>query len=360
MIHVEAPAKLFQCDRSKSASGSWPAFLGDADDAKIEETCSKLERHFDGIVLSFANIIRRYDTRTTSAETANNFANIESYLTHLKVPIYVLGIGLQASHDNVWPPLLSLLNTINQRAALFAVRGEQTRDWLHKKGFTNAKALGCPSMFAFPKNIVSIEPPSRLLRFSTAGHITRSTRGLDSIAFLQRIAAETDANYIFQNDIISVVGRQDQPFAFDDATCSLDRAFIDARLDSYVKWQGRKFSGYYFFRDPSSWRSFAHQQDVYLGDRFHGGVAFLQAGRPALIASADERVDEMVAYFDLPSISVAKAAAQPVKQSVGEHLNDEVLARFKDTYRRRLHNFLTECAAVGLEFADREAALSLL
>lgn len=362
LFHVEAPAKTFDCDRSGSCFGHLPQLSNDYD---VEIACKEIEAGYDALVVSFDNIIRNWNPDKDLDTTKGKFDRVSTFVENLRIPVYVLGIGVQHYPDpnSIWAPLLRLLRAVNDKAALFGVRGEGTRDWLHGIGLTNAKAIGCPSMFAFARNVLSAEPITIVADapVGTAGHFggTQNERKRASMEMLRRVSTETRAAYVFQNDLFSLCRRDDHPEAYEEATGLLNKAFIDEQVRRLAGSQV-SFREYYYFRDAPRWRVFAHHQALYLGDRFHGGVAYWQAGRPALIAGADERVKEMTSYFDLPFIHVNEAATQPVSVSIEKYLNAGAIRRMRETYVRRLADYVRVCEEAGLEFSSRDMIERLL
>ena len=359
LIHEEAPAKIFAHDDEASCLGLWP-LIAFEDGAVIRRACRAIERDFDAVIYSFANIIRTYDHVLPArlAEIELEYRSAAAYLRYLRIPVHILGVGMQdelpVDRSGLWPPLLDLLVAANRRAGLFTVRGEATRRWLERMGFRTAKALGCPSLFAYPDNLLGIEPPGEVRLVTAGGHLHRAPRGQAGFPFLQRLAAETDCDYVFQNDLISLAGKEDDAHAYDDATFRVSHSFVERRLRGYGRWVGPSFRHYHYFRSTGAWRAYAAGRDLFVGDRFHGGVAFLQAGRPAIFVQGDIRVEELTAFFDLPTVRLAEAGSTPVRDLVDRLLSVEALERMKTTYRRRLADFRLASEAVGLRFA-REA-----
>jgi len=354
IIHGEAAIKTFAFDPGRSCIGYFP----DASKATLEQGVAEVERRFDAVIASFSNIIRTRVPEERMEKEGAKLDIVSDYLERLKIPVYVLGIGIQdvPEPDKVWAPLRRLLLAADKHARLFGVRGLTTEKWLRSIGCTKAVAIGCPSLFAFPANVMRIAPPQigPGMRVGTAGHIGAAPRKRASVTMLQRIAGETTADYVFQNDLFPLTGGDKaRPGSYDDATASVDRSFIEPLIRRSAKWDGALFRGYYFFREPGRWRTYAHDRDLYYGDRFHGGVAFLQAGRPALIAGKDARVSELASFFDLPHIGVDEAAQIPVADAVADRLGKASLDRFKTTYVRRLADYVRACEAAGLEFQNR-------
>ncbi len=166
MIHAEAPARILEFDRVRSCFISSRALILD-DHWMPEQIAAEMDKRFDLVVFSAANTIRP------------NFApgSFAAVLRALRCDFVALGMGMQdalpASKDGMHQNLLDLLDVCNSKALLFGVRGLETERWLKAVGYGRARALGCPSLFVYPKTILRIRAsePQQLRRAVTAGYI---------------------------------------------------------------------------------------------------------------------------------------------------------------------------------------------
>lgn len=364
MIHAEAAAKTFACDRSLSCFGRWPRVVG-RPQAHVQEMMKRIERDFDAVVLSFANIIQTFDSATEERMQSllDSFENTAIYVEQLNIPVFALGIGLQnelpPERSAVAPKLLRLLQAINDKGAIFGVRGETTERWLHSIGLTKAKALGCPSMFAYPRNILAIRPPAGPDGvWAAAGRLQNRGKQGERVDLLKTIGDAFAADYVFQNDLFLLTHGHDDEAVYDDATGELNRAFI-LRLTRARAGFESPFRSHYFFRDPNRWRMFASMRRAYVGDRFHGGVAFMQAGKPAVILQSDARVRELTDILGIPTLPIADLTPDNVQRKVLDALSADRLAAFKTIYLKRLRAYVSACEHAGLSFVDRDLIQSL-
>lgn len=95
---------------------------------------------------------------------------------------------------------------------------------------------------------------------------------------------------------------------------------------------------------------------LFLGDRFHGAVAALQAGVPALIIRDDLSVAELTEFFGIPNLPVTDLGNIGLDELVSRQLSEESLARFKEIYRQRLAAFLETFRELGIPLAITEPA----
>lgn len=360
MIHVEAPARMFASDRKNSCSASLQAIALD-DDGQETARSFRYSRLFDGVCMSFANIIRGYKDvdETTGDEMGEGWEKLARFIEQVDVPIYVFGVGLQdelaPERAAIPPALFTLLETMNRKARLFGARGELTEQWLHSVGLKNAVALGCPSFYLYPRNVMAVRSPelSAYSRVGSGGRLN-GHKAKARAGVMDALARTFRCDYVFQNDFVRVLSASEAAEVYDDATGLLDHTFVRDRTQVLLG-SSPPFDAYYLFRDPRSWRMYAHAREAYVGDRLHGGVVFLQTGRPALILQADARVREMTAYYDVPTLAVNDLRDVDMLKSVQRAMSPEAMGRFKETYQRRLRTFVEICEGAGLSFADRPA-----
>ena len=109
-----------------------------------------------------------------------------------------------------------------------------------------------------------------------------------------------------------------------------------------------RFQRYYYFHEAGAWRQAALRHDVYIGDRFHGGVAALQAGVPAIFLSHDNRVAELTEHFGLPHLTTRAFARKGLAAVMDEYLAPEAIHRMKTLHAQRSREFFAVMARAGL------------
>lgn len=345
MIHRMAMIQMVKCDRARSSQLNIFKMISTL--KSVEKVADIINTHFDGMMMTMSNILR------PDAQEPD----IAALVRALKVPVYCLGIGLQGDlpkgNANVLTPdVRDLVFALEESAALFGVRGEQTSDWLRSIGIKNAKALGCPSMFAYPRNILSIESPEKYDRIITAGHLKLTSDQKSRGHRLMHGFTNTSPSYVFQGEIAQFKDLLDIPGIYDEATQTLDASSVNNVINQKCRVQ-TPFGKYYSFGESSAWRQACTKYDVYVGDRIHGGVAAMQVGVPALVLHADTRVQELTSYHGIPSCSLEEFARVGVRRAIEGYLNGDAISSFKERYRSVLHNFESECASAGLNLSNR-------
>lgn len=343
IIHAEAPAKIF----AKSPSGSTYGNLAEILQVIGTDFATRMSRSFDMVIISMANFIRPDHDGT---RLLNSLKALED-----KVPVAVLGCGLQGNHklSDMMPGNAALIDWFNQNAVIFGVRGTKTANWLHDNGFKNADVLGCPSLYAYPHSIMGLDGATArgkgaAAEVMTAGYIKIANgavapRGVE----LARAFRKISASYVFQ----------DEPWSFGNLVQMrglYNEGNNEFRADLLNDWLGQQAGGklpfkrYYYFNEAGAWRHAALRHDVYVGDRFHGGVAALQAGVPAIFLSHDNRVAELTEHFGLPHLTTKAFARKGLSAVLEEYLSPQVMQAMKTLYQQRSREFLAVTARAGL------------
>lgn len=344
IIHAEAPARMLRKDPEGSAVGNLAALqraLGDGYRAAMAA-------QFDMIVISLANFIR------PDLEGHRLFDALEAL--DGAVPFVVLGAGLQGEFalEDLRASNRDLIALLNERAALFGVRGQRTAAWLAGQGWHNTRVLGCPSLYAYPQSILAIDGSAarakgQAANVMTAGHLSlRHGAITERGRHLAEAFADIQASYVFQDEIFAYPGFRHDRFGYNEGNNIIPPRKLN-------RWLSRKsgvpinFNRYYYFAEAGAWRQASMLHDVYVGDRFHGGVAALQAGQPAIFLKHDNRVSELTAHFDLPALPTAEFAEMGLAAVLETYLAPARLTQMKETYRRRHGEFTAALAEVGLE-----------
>ena len=333
MLHGEAPTRILQMDRKHSCYVSAKSLIVDLGWSP-DDVAKELSKKFDLVVFSTANMIRSdFDPGGTAA-----------ILESLTIDFVVLGMGMQtplpASLNSLHSGLIALLNICNKKASIFGVRGLETENWLKSVGFNNACALGCPSLYVYPQNILNMQAPNpyKIKSALTAGYISARTPRSQAIINLFK---DVNSHYVMQDEIAAL--RQmteltEAQYLYNDATGELNKDIMQNILEK-IHYKPMPFNSYRWFQDPNAWRVFASQFDCYIGDRLHGGVAAIQTGVPSILISEDQRVTEVADFNGIPNASIEDIKNLQLTDVVAEHLSTEKIQYFKHMYFNRFINF---------------------
>lgn len=252
---------------------------------------SRINAEFDHFVVPLANAFR--------PEFAPRLERLAELIEGLKIPVTVTGIGAQAAHGQAIESLKPIAHTVKRfvgavldRSASIGVRGEFTRSYLLSLGFPDSSidVIGCPSLFLHgrdfrvDKRVETISDDSPL-----ALNLTPEVAGIGAFATAQA-ARHPNLTYIGQDAHDLRLLLWGTPFPH------VDDPLVPAHLDHPLYQQDRMR----LFLDTWTWYDYLAAQDFAYGTRFHGNVAALLGGTPAMLLAHDSRTLELAEYHQMP------------------------------------------------------------
>ncbi|WP_332641901.1 polysaccharide pyruvyl transferase family protein [Aeromicrobium sp.] len=256
-----------------------------------EEGDAARVNEFDQFVIPLANAFR--------PDFESRLERLSELLEGVTIPTTVVGIGAQAPHGQGIESLAPIAETVKRfvglvldRSASIGVRGEFTKSYLEDLGFPadSIDIIGCPSIylhgrdFTVKKNVDAITADSPL-----ALNLTPEVPGIGAFATAQ---AERHPNltYIAQDshDLRLLLWGTPSPKVHDP----LVPVHFDHPLYQHDRIR--------LFLDTWTWYDFLATQDFAYGTRFHGNVAALLAGTPAMLLAHDSRTLELAEYHRMP------------------------------------------------------------
>jgi hypothetical protein len=254
------------------------------------------------LVLSMSNFI----------SPATDLGDVARFMEAQKVArVVMVGAGAQAEGYGdavaLTPGTRRFLALLSERSASIGVRGDYTADVLNKLGIKNVDVIGCPSMFYSLDPAFQIhrqaQPPARI---RTAFHCTPTGYYRDSIARLIAFGVQHCDAYIAQSESY-LLG-----LASNDAEHLKNTEFFfhyynDGALPHTTLREWFRDHTHWFF-SLYEWLDFMRGFDFAMGSRFHGNMAALQRGVPALTMVFDTRTRELCEYLNLPHMHLKNFA----------------------------------------------------
>lgn len=358
-VHVEAPARMLEYDTFNSAS-TFLYELYSANGNDPVETARQISKKFDYLVISEANVFRLHGRNKIESEENSLRLRVNAdILDNLTIPFSVIGAGIQTM-----PPddlnefdsnIAYFINIVNKKAELFGVRGRATRDWLKRAGIDrNVKALGCPSLFLYPNNILNLKYKqlNNKSKVLTAGYLNPRyiKHAKKRVSITNEIAKNFITDYVFQDDYYQLFEGEKLNF-YNEAIGLVDRNKTLEKLNS-LNYSAENINHFLHFRNSYSWRLKSSGYDVYIGDRLHGGIVSMQAMTPSLIFYDDYRVKELADLFKFPSCSIKEILHNGLMQSIYEHYTEIKISEFKENYLILFNNFRREIKNAGLKLRE--------
>lgn len=252
--------------------------------------------------------------------------------------LVMVGAGAQADDygDKVHltEGTLRFLRVISERSKTIGVRGYFTAEVLSGYGVKNVDVIGCPTAFwANRRPIRTDKTPIEKI----AVHLTPTGYYRDKIGQIFQHAIRHNAKYVIQSEqwMMPLMSNE-----FSDRYEELKTEFRTAYYSQgmlepsdLASWI-RNNSLIFFGMEP--WINAMTKFDFVYGSRFHGNMAAIQAGTPALNMPYDTRTRELCEYLNIPHMPMI--AFDPGMRI--EHLRDTAdFSVFVKTYSNRMLSY---------------------
>ena len=239
-------------------------------------------------------------------------------------PLIPMCIGLQAPGYDVDFKIngetVNILSGMGERCVL-GVRGNYTAEILDRHGIKNIQVIGCPSVFRnfdYGFRIENEGTPKRCCVNFNAFHSALKEHEKDFLLY----SAERDFAFVEQNE-----SRPSESMCGGDGS-----GYLKIR-----QWLARKTN---VFFDTGKWIDYMRQFDFCMGHRFHGNVAALCAGVPALFVTSDSRTAELSEFFGFPTL---KADMFDASKPLGYYAGLADYTEFNKNFPVLIDNFLSFC-----------------
>lgn len=304
----------------------------------------------DTLVIPMANFIRPHE----------DFGFIADAIEKADINKVVLaGIGAQSEYydQNLYipPGTRRLLSIAAERSTSIGVRGFYSAELLNKNGYKNVEVIGCPSLFYSCTPWAPVRSRDGCERSGIAVHATPTGLYRDKLAEFYEFAMNMDADYIMQSEehILPILDSE----WFVERESKVDfhvhyYKFPETPFEKLKNWYATK--GRLFF-DVEEWIAYASSKEFFMGCRFHGNVAALLAGTPALTLVFDSRTRELCEYARLPYILfedfTAEKSIEYYKDQSDPSLFDANFKRLFERYKSFLdkNGILNNLIGVGYQ-----------
>lgn len=255
--------------------------------------------------------------------------------------VVMIGAGAQAesfeSEVNVSEGTMRFLRLLSERSTSIGVRGYFTERVLHRLGIENVRVIGCPTVFwSMDPNFHLGSAPGEPKR--VAVNVTPHGFYRDKLELFLSEAWKIGAQYITQDEyfVADVGEKADERREF--ASWYFGGEFRDSK--QLLEWIKREK---HFYKIPE-WIDYLRDYDFVCGTRFHGNMAAIQAGIPALNFVHDTRTKELCDFLNLPYINFSRYRGESIRQLAA--LADYEL--FNSTYPDRFRNYVDFLEENGL------------
>jgi hypothetical protein len=318
----------------------------------------RLHEHFDVVFVPASNFVGNGVDLTAHAE----------YFGRTKLPIFCFGLGSQLRPGEapaLKPGTERFLRLMADRSGSIGVRGVFTAEVLWDMGIRNTSITGCPSMLNMRTNtlarLVTAVPSRDKVALNFSNNVRRhalypAAMRMSENSLFQRLLPE-NAYYVIQNErpeleMLEAMAVGDGPRAGVAMREIADLFSVASTRDDLRRFLERRMRVFFSVGD---WVGCMATMSVAIGSRFHGNVAALLAGTPALFLVHDMRTRELCELMRLPHIILDREIqAEEILERASELDYEPFAARFEGLAMEwRL--FL---ARNGLELAFHEAEVA--
>jgi hypothetical protein len=299
-----------------------------------------VEENFDQVVIAAANFLF----------PGFDFTPISSFLDKIKLPVFMVGLGAQlpssqAELENIPAGTWRLVQIASERSHSIGVRGHFTAEQLRKHGISNIQVTGCPSLYTNLSPSIRIRRPVDVSGATVVngsrnvvGHSSNKEAAARVERQLLQLALSRQLPYVFQNEQPEMqISTGEDPATHMPALRSLAK-FFDTDIDALVGfWQEH---GKLFF-SIQEWFDWIKSYDFSIGTRFHGNVAALLNGVPAVVFVHDSRTRELCEFAAIPHLSVADVSAIDI-QDIYQRANFDLFEERYNALFRNYSDFLDE------------------
>lgn len=277
----------------------------------------------------------------------NSHVQAAEFVEKLQLPVCTFGFGCQAplgqkiSDSEVDPRSVRLLRAISANAKTIAVRGQFTADLCAKYGVKNVSVVGCQSLYYTGVTQWDAKPS---LKIPPSRPVANFSLGPDERHVL-RLMMTNNAAFIGQGDITDQAIRSGEITRSDFISDTgsywlppfLKKLFDDGDIErsSYYDYIAAHY--HKFFTVPEWTDHIRNNYDFCFGTRFHGNIAALLSGVPALWLIHDMRTKELCEQLGLPAID--HSAVKDIK-SITELASHCDYQDFWTGFPKRLEHFM--------------------
>ncbi|MFI7521369.1 polysaccharide pyruvyl transferase family protein [Micromonospora globbae] len=336
LVFSHAAHKLLRTSTAEITSTEFRVDLRDAD---------RINEQYDVYVIPLANAFRR--------SYAHRVATMARLIERLKIPVVVLGVGVQTNiHGDreylrpIDDVVKRFVKAVLDRSHTIGVRGEITADYLRTLGFSAVDVIGCPSMFLHgdslrvEKRKAALEPDDRV-----AMTISPYVKSMASVVATHH-RKYPNLRYLPQDH--KTLGT----LLYGDAPADRGKTSPIPIYSSHPLFVEDKVR---MFVDPWTWMDYLSGFDFNFGTRIHGTITALLAGTPGYLFAHDSRTLELARYFDIPHRVMPDVPADVDAADLYEEADYTAL---NNGHKARFETMLAFLAKhdLGHSFADGDSA----
>lgn len=300
-----------------------------------------IQENFDRVAVAAANFLHpKFD-----------FSPYSSVLDKVTLPVLMVGLGAQSPTtaselDGIPEGTWRLVEIASERSASVGVRGYFTADVLRRHGIKNVRVTGCPSLYTNGTPAIRIRRPGTLDLSRVAVNGSRNVTGhsghveaaLRVEKQLFHYARENRMAFVYQNEEPEIQISQGTEHANQEFMLTAMSKFFGITAEEFMEYTAQRGRTFFSVRE---WFDWIKGCDFSFGTRFHGNVAALLNGVPAVVIVHDSRTRELCEFAAIPHVFVQDVEAID-PQAFYDAANYDLFEERYNALARKYIEFLNE------------------
>lgn len=243
----------------------------------------EINQEYSAFIIPLADAFR--------ADFTPELNKLTSLVKSLKIPCYVIGVGLRDSYEPTFQngfafdgEVKKFVSAVLEKSAAIGVRGQITADYLTKLGFKEGRdhfVIGCPSMYTFGPNL-HVENPK--ITSDSYISLNASINAPDVVKKVLTQTAKEIPHYTFVPQTINEL-----KYLYTGVAYNYNKKRMPYYSDHNL-FEGEHCK---FFLSAQSWFDYFKDIDLSFGSRLHGNVAALLSNTPCIFLPKDAREREL-------------------------------------------------------------------
>ena len=292
-----------------------------------------INSEFDCIIKPSANIFS-----TLFVESLDKLADVFS---NFKIPIYIIACGIQLDRyeemDDVIKaikkPATKFIDAVYSSGGEFALRGNITKEFFDKLGFSSAVVTGCPSIFQMGRDLKIEKKNVKKVDFKA---VINGQNYLMSTPFYMNIFDKYKGSIFIDQD--HYYDYLYNPDFFNSGSFTVKDMIRRVKDKGYLGLELVSSNRLLLFADVPNWMMYLMNENYAFsfGARIHGNIMSILSGIPAMVHCCDCRTLEMAEYFDIPHIEDAQLVQKKDLYEIYEELD---YSKFNNTFKDKFDFF---------------------
>ena len=300
------------------------------------ESLDEINDNYDLIIYPMANFF--------SQEHVQAMVSLSKVFEKIKIPVYILACGAQAeSYEDldklvkqIGDPAKQFISAIYSTGGEFALRGNFTKEFFTRLGFSTAVVTGCPSLYQMGPDFQVDGPikgstPTKIIVNGKIKYFEKIFKFSPESIYIDQ---DLYFNPLFQPNYLIEQGqssflRSAAIFEYLYGTCAAELIATNRIIMipdmgpwfSYLKYHGFQYS---------------------IGSRIHGNIMSILCNIPATVVAIDTRTKEIADFFDIPYYDLTQRKKKKYfsPEEIFELYHQANYEKFNKNFRSRYESYV--------------------